>query len=133
MQAQIAQMLPTQQREDFPNTSVAPGGIARRQDATSIERALNTGNTVAMRKKMEAVRHEQRLQGQLKYVEPSTVVKNATHQDVASLMMRLAQKEHGELEKHDSRVEEAHQAQQRNMTRQLDLQHAGMLAAISKR
>ena len=133
MQAQIAQMLPTEQREDFPNTSVSPGGIARRQDATSIERALNTGNTVAMRKKMEAVRREQRLQGQLNYVEPSTVVKNATHQDVASLMMRLAQKEHGELEKHDTNVEEAHQAQQRNKSKQLDLQNARMLAAISKR
>ena len=133
MQAQIAQMLPTEQREDFPNTSVAPGGIARRQDATSIERALNTGNTVAMRKKMEAVRREQRLQGQLKYVEPAVVQKVLPHQDVANLMMRLAQKEHGEVEKHDSRVEEAHQRQQHSKNRQLDLQNAGMLAAISKR
>ena len=31
MKAQLAQMLPDQQREDFSNTSVAPGGIARRQ------------------------------------------------------------------------------------------------------
>ena len=133
MKAQIAQMLPTEQREDFPNTSVAPGGIARRQDATSIERALNTGNTVAMRKKMEAVRREQRLQGQLSYVEPSVVQRVLPQQDVTNLMMRLAQKEHGEAEKHDNSLEEAHQRQQHSMKRQLDLQKAGMLAAISKR
>ena len=132
MQAQIAQMLPDEQREDFPNTSVAPGGIARRQDATAIERALNKGNPVAMKKKMEAVRHEQRIQGQVKYVEPSTVIKKEEHHDVANLMMRLAKKEHGDVEKHDTRVEEAHNRQQRHKMKQMDAQHAAMLKAISK-
>ena len=132
MKAQLAQMLPDQQREDFSNTSVAPGGIARRQDATAIERALNTGNPVAMKKKMQAIRHEQRIQGQVKYVEPATVIKKAEHHDVANLMMRLAKKEHGTAEEHDTHVEQAHHLQQSHKERQLDRQHAAMLKAFAK-
>ena len=132
MKAQLAQMLPDEQREDFSNTSVAPGGIARRQDATAIERALNTGNPVAMKKKMQAIRHEQRIQGQVKYVEPATVIKKAEHHDVANLMMRLAKKEHGTAEEHDTHVEQAHHLQQSHKERQLDRQHAAMLKAFAK-
>ncbi len=88
MEAQLAQMLPVHAQEDYPNQSVAPGGIARRQDATSYERAINVGNPVANARKMAAARQQQRLRGEISHVEP--YVPEREQETITSMIHRIS-------------------------------------------
>lgn len=88
MEAQLSQMLPTYEKEDYPNQSVAPGAVARRQDATSYERALNVGNPVANARKMAAARQEQRIRGEIKTVEP--YVPEREQESIHSMITRIS-------------------------------------------
>ena len=114
MEAQLAQMLPVQEREDYPNQSVPPGAIARRQDATAYERALNVGNPVANARKMAAKRQEARIRGELPMVEPykmareqetiHTMISRISHEmghktseKTAEMMIKAQKKKEGEM------------------------------------
>ena len=120
MEAKLAQMLPTKLTEDFP-TSVAPGGIARRQDATAVERATNVGNPVAFKKKAEAIRHEQRLRGEINYVEPPQVKEPVSFKEMMADVVKESVTQVATKHEHDVEVEGKHIAVQ--MTKQDAMAH----------
>jgi hypothetical protein len=69
MEAQIAQMLPDEKREDFAGTSVAPGGIPALRDESTIERSTNAPTPVNRKKKYQALNHEMLLRGEISRVQ----------------------------------------------------------------
>lgn len=131
MEATLARAMPTQLKEDYGNQSVAPGAIARRQDATAFERAINVGNPVAMKKKMEAQRQEQRIRGQIEHVEPIQVKER---EPVMDMMRRLAKEAHGEVKpviyKDEDKQKVAHVEEQRAKESVIEKQHAMMRQAL---
>ena len=132
VEAKLASMLPTKYNEDFAGTSVAPGGIARRQDATAMERALNVGNPVAMKKKMEAIRHEKRIAGEVPDAVEHASVKPARQQaDIMSSLMAVSRKAEAVRKEHSVDHEAAHIEAQRVKKEVMDQQKAAMVKAIS--
>lgn len=108
MRAAIAKQLPVRMNEDYGNTSVAPGAIAKRQDMSSHEKAVGAGNPVAQRKKNEAIRHEQRISGQVSRVEPPIrAFENREQMDVLRLLTGIAKKEKAAVEEihHETAIE----------------------------
>jgi len=133
VEAKIASMLPTKYNEDFAGTSVAPGGIARRQDATALERALNVGNPVAMKKKMEAIRHEKRIAGEVPDAVEHVAVKPERQQaDIMKTLMAVSKKAEAERKEHSVDNEMAHIEAQRVKKEVMDQQKAAMVKAIAR-
>ena len=133
VEAKLASMLPTKYNEDFAGTSVAPGGIARRQDATAMERALNVGNPVAMKKKMEAIRHEKRIAGEVPDAVEHASVKPARQQaDIMSSLMAVSRKAEAVRKEHSVDHEAAHIDAQRAKKEIMDLQKAAMKKAMGE-
>ena len=132
MQAQLAKMLPSKLTEDFP-TSVAPGGIARRQDATAVERANNVGNPVAFKKKAEALRHEQRLRGEINYVEPPQVKEPVSFKEMMANVVKESQTEKAAKHEHEVEVEGKHIAVQMTKEDAMEHQKASLMKAMAEK
>ena len=110
LEATLARAMPTELREDYGNQSVAPGLIPRRQDMAAAERAANgVGNVVAMKKKMESVRHEQKLRGELDKVEPEVP---GDPEPILDMLKRLSKEAGAEMKKGHAKHVEAHRKDQ---------------------
>lgn len=116
MEARLAQALPTQMREDYPNTSAAPGDIPAPKDMSAYARATMSGNAMQRSKKLAAMRHEQYLEKEVEKVEPPLPKKGPKHhrelisevfktQDAGEVMEEKMEKEkiarQEKLEKHE--------------------------------
>ena len=132
MEAKLAGMLPTRLNEDFP-TSVAPGGIARRQDATAVERALNVGNPVAFKKKAEAMRHEQRLRGEVQLVEPAQPRQPVSFKEMMADVVKESQTEVAAQHQHETEVEGKKIAVQMSKEDAMEHQKASLMKAMAEK
>jgi hypothetical protein len=132
MEAKLAGMLPTRLNEDFP-TSVAPGGIARRQDATAVERAINVGNPVAFKKKAEAMRHEQRLRGEVQLVEPAQPRQPVSFKEMMADVVKESQTEVAAQHQHETEVEGKKIAVQMSKEDAMEHQKASLMKAMAEK
>jgi hypothetical protein len=69
MEATLAKAVPTVLREDFMNTSVAPGDVPLKKNLSAYQAATGQGNPMARKKAMQQKRHEQRMAGEVSKVE----------------------------------------------------------------
>ena len=128
LEATLARAMPAELREDYPNQSVAPGLIARRQDMTAVERAMGgVGNVVAMKKKMQAIRHEQKLAGEVDMVESE---KPEEPESILEMMKRLGREAGAEMKSGQGRHVEAHRKDQMSKSEIVEKQKEAIMKVI---
>lgn len=130
LQAQIAKRMPDQLTEDFPNTSVAPGGIPTARDTSAYQRAVDAGSAVNRAKKFQQMNVAMRIAGEVSHVEePRRDVEREMAETQHEIVDRVAREHASEKEKIHS-LEQRDIEQQQRVEKAEDTKEAQMMRAM---